>query len=71
MADYFSSDHFKLLNKWRGQKRDDTNPDQNRAYDELKKAYEITGAWADQVRAALFPMGGVDIRKRPTSEAGV
>jgi 5-methylcytosine-specific restriction protein B len=69
MAEYFTSDHFKLLNKWRGQKRDDTNPDQNRAYEELKKAYEITGAWADQVRAALFPMGSVDIRKRVTNQA--
>ena len=24
MADYFTSDHFKLLNKWKGQKRDES-----------------------------------------------
>jgi len=29
MADYFTSDHFKLLNKWKGQKRDESNPEQN------------------------------------------
>ena len=31
MADYFTSDQFKLLNKWKGQRRDESNPEQNRA----------------------------------------
>lgn len=69
MADYFTSDHFKLLNKWKGQKRDESNPEQNRAYEELKKAYEVTEAWANQLKSKLFPMGVVNIRKRPTSQA--
>lgn len=69
MADYFTSDHFKLLNKWKGQKRDESNPEQNRAYEELKKAYEVTEAWANEVRAKMFPMGVVKLRKRPTSQA--
>lgn len=69
MADYFTSDHFKLLNKWKAQKRDESNPEQNRAYEELKKAYEVTEAWAHKVRAELFPVGHVEIRKRPTSQA--
>ena len=43
MADYFTSDHFKLLNKWKGQKRDESNPEQNRAYEDLKNAYEVFG----------------------------
>ncbi|WP_313928410.1 AAA family ATPase [Pseudoxanthomonas sp.] len=68
MADYFTSDHFKLLNKWKGQKRDDTNPEQNRAYEDLRKAYEVTEAWADQLKAKLFPVGRVEIRKRPTNQ---
>lgn len=68
MADYFTSDHFKLLNKWKGQKRDESIPEQNRAYEELKKAYEVTEAWADKVKEALFPMGHVEIRKRPTNQ---
>lgn len=69
MADYFTSDHFKLLNKWKGQKRDDSNPEQSRAYKELKKAYEVTEAWANEVKIKLFPLGMVKIRKRPTSQA--
>ncbi|WP_075322029.1 McrB family protein [Acidithiobacillus albertensis] len=69
MADYFTSDHFKLLNKWKGQKRDESNPEQNRAYKELKKAYEVTEAWADEVKTKLFPTGVVKVRKRPTNQA--
>lgn len=68
MADYFTSDHFKLLNRWKGQKRDESNPEQNRAYEDLKKAYEVTEAWANKVKDALFPMGHVEIRKRPTNQ---
>lgn len=69
MADKFTSEHFKLLNKWRGQKRDDSNPEQNNAYEELKKAYEVTEAWANQLKAEFFPTGKVDCRKRPTNQA--
>jgi 5-methylcytosine-specific restriction protein B len=69
MADYFTSEHFKLLNRWQGQKRDESNPEQNRAYDELKKAYELTETWANEVKAKLFPTGVVKVRKRPTSQA--
>ncbi|SPC10188.1 McrB family protein [Cupriavidus taiwanensis] len=68
MADYFSSEHFKLLSRWKGQKRDDSNPEQNRAYEDLKKAYEVTEAWAHKVKEALFPIGNVEIRKRPTNQ---
>lgn len=69
MADYFTNNHFKLLNKWKGQKRDESNPEQNRAYEELKKAYEVTEAWANELKAKLFPVGVVKVRKRPTSQA--
>ena len=69
MADYFSGDHFELLKKWDGQKRDESNPEQNHAYEELKKAYEVTASWASAVKAKLFPTGTVKIRKRPTSQA--
>lgn len=69
MADYFTSDHFKLLNKWKAQRRDESNPEQNRAYEELKKAYEVTESWAQEVKAKLFPAGVVKLRKRPTSQA--
>lgn len=69
MAGYFTSDHFKLLDKWKGQKRDDSNPEQNRAYDELKRAYEVTERWAQEVQKRLFPEGEYKIRKRPTNQA--
>jgi 5-methylcytosine-specific restriction protein B len=68
MADYFTTEHFELLNKWMGQKRDESNPEQNRAYNDLKKAYEITETWANKLKAELFPMGRVEIRKRPTNQ---
>lgn len=68
MTDYFTSEHFKLLNKWKGQKRDESNPEQNRAYEELKKAYEITESWARKLKSELFPMGRVEVRKRPTNQ---
>jgi 5-methylcytosine-specific restriction enzyme B len=68
MADYFTNDHFKLLNRWKGQKRDESNPEQNRAYEDLKKAYEVTGEWAKKVTESLFPVGHVEIRKRPTNQ---
>lgn len=69
MANYFTSDHFKLLNKWKGQKRDESNPEQNRAYEELKQAYELVAAWADKLRERCFPDGRVEVRKRPTNQA--
>lgn len=69
MADYFTSDHFKLLNRWKGQKRDDSNPEQNRAYEDLKRAYELTELWARGLQRSLFPHGPpVEIRKRPTNQ---
>ena len=68
MADYFTSDHFKLLNKWKGQRRDESNPEQSRAYEDLKNAYQVTEAWARLVQAQLLPLGHVEIRKRPTNQ---
>lgn len=36
MADYFTSEHFNLLKKWKWQKRDASNPEQNRAHLDLR-----------------------------------
>jgi 5-methylcytosine-specific restriction protein B len=70
MADYFTSDHFNLLNKWKGQKKDPTNPEQQRAYEDLSRAYKVTGEWAKELRRKLFPMGRVEVLKKPTNQAG-
>lgn len=64
----FTPAHFKLLDKWKNQKRDKTNPEQNSAYEELERAYEITENWAYQLQKRLFPRGRVEIRKRPTNQ---
>lgn len=66
---FFTSDHFKLLNKWKGQRRDESNPEQTRAYEELKRAYDVTQAWAAKVKEVMFPMGAIEVRKRPTTQA--
>ncbi|MCH2071120.1 McrB family protein [Acinetobacter pittii] len=58
-----------MLDQWKEQKRDNVNEEQNLAYDELKRAYEITELWANKVKAKLFPEGYVKVRKRPTSRA--
>lgn len=68
MTNYFTTDYFKLLKKWKGQKRDDSNPEQNRAYKQLVDAYKVTDAWAKEVQAKIFPAGLVEIRKRPTNQ---
>lgn len=63
MANYFTSYHFKLLNKWKGQRRDESNPEQNRAYEELTTAYEVTEAWANEVKVSLFPDGRIETQR--------
>jgi 5-methylcytosine-specific restriction protein B len=68
MTSGFTHEHFEHLNKWKGQKRTESDPEQDHAYDELKRAYELTEAWALGVRAKLFPDGVVKVRKRPTSQ---
>lgn len=68
MATYFSSDHFKLLDRWKGRARDASNPEQNRAYEDLGRAYAVTEAWASEVQKRLFPQGRVEVRKRPTNQ---
>ena len=69
MTEYFTSDHFNQLNKWKGEQRDKANPEQNEAYKDLANAYKVTEAWANAVKAKLFPPGFVMVRKRPTSQA--
>jgi len=70
MGDYFTSDHFKLLNKWKGQKKDSSNPEQQRAYEDLSNAYKVTEEWAIALKQRLFPFGRVEILKKPTNQAG-
>jgi hypothetical protein len=68
MADFFTSVHFELLKKLGWQKRDNSNPEQDRANDELKQAYEVTERWAKEVQERRFQEGCYNVRKRPTSQ---
>ncbi len=69
MPDYFTNEHFALLNKWKGKKRDESNAEQSNAYEKLKEAYEATNTWAHSLKSAFFPAGDVKIHRRPTSQA--
>jgi 5-methylcytosine-specific restriction protein B len=68
MTTYFSNEHFKLLDRWKGQAREPSNSEQNQAYRDLSVAYAVTEAWAVEVQKRLFPGGRVEIRKRPTNQ---
>jgi hypothetical protein len=65
----FSEQQFEELRKWQGEPRDESNEEQNAAYQTLKGAYEATERWALTLQRQLFPRGRVEIRKRPTSQA--
>lgn len=65
----FTRKHFELLNELDGVPRNDFDAEQDAAYAVLKQAYTATEAWAEALKAELFPYGTVKIRKRPTSQA--
>ena len=71
MADYFTERHFTLLDQWQGKKYDKMDPEAVRTYDDLKKAYAITGRWAKEVAAILFPPGKVRVVRKPTNQANI
>lgn len=70
-AEYFTDTHFKLLQEWRGKKRNLSDPHQDGVYEELKKAYQVTYRWAVEVNKTLFPAGRVSIRRRPTNQGNI
>ncbi|WCM50802.1 AAA family ATPase [Pseudomonas sp. WJP1] len=65
---YFNNDHFKLLNKWKGTVYDKTNPEQQRVYEELGKAYDVTKQWADALQEQLFTGGWTKTVRKPTDQ---
>lgn len=68
MADYFTSDHFKLLNKWKGIIYDKSNPEQQEVYEELYQAFDVTKRWAEAVQKRFFPMGWTKTVRKPTDQ---
>ncbi|WP_077730632.1 AAA family ATPase [Methylocaldum sp. 14B] len=68
MADYFTSDYFKLLNKWKGTVYDKTSPEQQKVYEELSQAFDVTKRWAEAVQQSFFPMGWTKTVRKPTDQ---
>ncbi|WP_115005711.1 McrB family protein [Xanthomonas campestris] len=68
MSEYFTQEHFSLLQALQGQKHDPTNPAHEAGYQRLRQAYEVTLDWAKRVKGAMFPDGRVKIRRRPTNQ---
>lgn len=67
---YFADEHFRLLNKWKGTKYDNTNPEQKSAYDKLKQAYNLTKQWAEALQQLNFKNGEAKTICRPTDQSG-
>ena len=65
---YFNNDHFKLLNKWKGIVYDKTNPEQQRVYEELGEAYDVTKHWAEALKQQLFKDGKTKTVRKPTDQ---
>lgn len=65
---YFNNDHFKLLNKWKGTVYDKTNPEQQRVYEELGQAYDVTKHWAEALQQQLFKDGKTKTVRKPTDQ---
>ena len=65
---YFNNDHFKLLNKWKGTVYDKTNPEQQRVYEALGQAYDITKHWAEALQQQLFKDGWTKTVRKPTDQ---
>ena len=67
--EFFTQQHFDLLNKYHSQKNDKSNDEHNEAYKVLGEAYQLVHTWANNVKNTLFDQGKVDIRKAPTNQA--
>jgi 5-methylcytosine-specific restriction protein B len=65
---YFNNDHFKLLNKWKGTVYDKTNPEQQRVYEDLGQAYDVTKHWAEALQQQLFKDGKTKTVRKPTDQ---
>lgn len=68
MSEFFTQEHFNLLQSLQGKKFDQTNAAHEAAYKKLREAYDLTHDWANHIKAAHFSNGRVSIRRRPTNQ---
>jgi 5-methylcytosine-specific restriction protein B len=68
--EFFTQEHFNLLEKWQGKKSIPNDTAQKEDYPKLKEAYGITERWAKALQQKRFPEGKVKIRKSPVNQGG-
>jgi 5-methylcytosine-specific restriction protein B len=68
MSEFFTQEHFNLLQSLKGKKFDPANPAHEAAYQRLREAYDVTLDWAKRIRDSMFADGRVSIRRRPTNQ---
>lgn len=68
MPQFFTREHFDLLQSLHGTKHNPADPALQHAYQRLREAYDVTYDWAKRVKQAVFPAGRVNIRRRPTNQ---
>ena len=66
---YFTQEHFELLKKWQGRNNDNSNIEQQRDRDELKKAYKIVENWSKLLQETYFSNGEQKTVKNPLNQA--
>jgi 5-methylcytosine-specific restriction protein B len=69
--DFFTQQHFDLLNEWSEKKYDNQNVEHKAAYKELADVYKLVHQWADQIKKEVFPQGRVSIIKKPTNQGQI
>jgi len=65
---YYTNEHFELLDKWKGSVYNKADPEQKRAYDALIKAYDVTKQWAEAVQQKLFKDGRSKTVRKPIDQ---
>ncbi|WP_312738911.1 AAA family ATPase [Stenotrophomonas sp.] len=68
MSQFYTHEHFNLLQTLGGTRHDPANPRLQRGYQTLRDAYNVTLEWATQLQQARFPSGRLSIRRRPTTQ---
>ena len=71
MSAYFSREQFTALQSCANQPREAGNPLHEKAWPQLKAAYEVTASWAEALKRRLFPQGYVKVRRAPLNQAQV
>lgn len=67
---YFNENHFKLLSKWKGTLYDKADPEQQRVYEELGQAYDVTKQWAVALQQRAFKNGWTKAVRKPADRSG-